>query len=318
MLYLNEKDLTAIAHPEMLIHAVESAMLRYHEGNYQMPLRMHISDQDRTHLLMPALTEEAYAVKLVSVIPRNKKSNKKAIQGLVSLFNINTGEPTCLLDAGKLTALRTAAVGSVGIKYLSNKNADSIGLFGLGVQGLHLAIMACQVRKIKRIMLFDYRKEQTDMVSQFLKNKLQIEIIRTDDAGAILKHCEIIITATTSIDPVIPNDEALFQEQHFCAIGSYKKEMQELPNSLFKKIDKVYCDTLDAKKESGDIHNPLEHQLIEESDLADLGPLIESGRVIENQLTCFKSVGMALFDLYVAKAFLANAIKFNKGQRLRT
>jgi len=314
---LNEKDLAKLAKPELLIGAIEDAMLCYEGGAFQMPLRMHLKDKENTHLLMPAITKDAYAVKLVSVNPDNKKLRQSIIHGLVTLFNKQTGAPVAIFDGGKLTALRTAAVGATSIKYLSNQNASVLGIVGLGAQGIHVAIMTAQVRPIKRIMIFNYHSIQSIAFAGHIKQVLGIEVITCKDINDLAKRSEIIITATNSTSPVLPDDIALYQKQCICAIGSYTPEMQELPNAVFEKATKLYCDTLHAKQETGDIINPLKLGLIEEEEISTIASLIKSNTIIEDEFTCFKSVGMALFDLFVAKAFYKSANDKGIGQIMK-
>jgi ornithine cyclodeaminase/alanine dehydrogenase-like protein (mu-crystallin family) len=316
LIFLNEKDLAKLAKPELLISAIESAILCYDKGTFQMPLRMHLNDAENTHLLMPAITDDTYAVKLVSVNPGNKKLKRSVIHGLVTLFHKQTGQPIAILDGSKLTALRTAAVGACSIKYLSNQKSSTLGMVGLGAQGIHLAIMTAQVRPIKRIMIFNYNSIQSIAFAGYVKEKLGIEVVTCNDMTDLVKHSEIIITATNSAKPVLPEDMALYQKQCICAIGSFTPAMQELPNALYEKLENLYCDTLHAKQETGDIINPLELGLINEEQISTIASLVKSQSIIENELTCFKSVGMALFDLFVAKAFYQNANNKGVGQIL--
>ena len=318
MIFLNASDLTSLAQPLILIKAIEDAMLLYDQESYKMPARMHFSNQQNTHLLMPALNEDAYAVKLVSVFPGNKQFNKPIIQGMLSLFHHKTGEPLAIMDAAKLTALRTAGVGAVAVKTLSDPEAKTLGMVGLGVQGLHLAIMIAQVRNLQRILISDYNPLQSTKVAHFLKQKLNLEIITCKNISDLVKHSEIIVTATNSATPVLPNDPLLYKNQCICAMGSYKPSMQEIPDVVFENLSELYCDTFQALQETGDIINPLENNLIHKEQIKTLGERIKSPVAFEKGLTCFKSVGMALFDLTVSKALYDLANDQGKGQLLNT
>ena len=94
--------------------------------------------------------------------------------------------------------------------------------------------------------------------------------------------------------------------------------MQEIPDVVFEKIESLYCDTLHAKLETGDLINPLQKGLLQEDQIRTLGQLIKSNTSLEEGLSCFKSVGMALFDLTVSKALYDRANHLGMGQILKT
>ncbi|MBP1674638.1 MAG: ornithine cyclodeaminase/mu-crystallin, partial [Bacteroidetes bacterium] len=104
-----------------------------------VPQRMHIDRGRDTFLLMPCLTDEYWTTKLVSFCPGNNGLGLPSIYGTVVLNSSSTGEPLAVMDGSKLTALRTAAVSAVGIKYLAPENARSLGIVGTGIQAVDQA-----------------------------------------------------------------------------------------------------------------------------------------------------------------------------------
>jgi ornithine cyclodeaminase len=130
----------------------------------------------------------------------------------------------------------------------------------------------------------------------------------------LLEASGAVITATTSRDPVLPDDAARLKGKHFIGIGSYKPAFREFPQAVFRLVETVYVDTEHAIEESGDLRVPLQEGWIRRDQVATLGRLIVSGRKPGGRTTLFKSVGMALFDVYVAKLVYERALMKGLGQ----
>lgn len=311
MLLLNESDIIKAVDFNELLKSVEEAFLIQEEGSFNMPDRTHIDQNGNVLLMMPCFTDDYFSTKLVSVFPENKNIGKPVLYGSVLLNDGQTGEPLAFLNGSKLTALRTAAVGALGLLYTTPKNLKTLGLIGAGVQGFHQVLFACAVREIEQVSIYDPFNNNLDAFIGDLKKYLpDVQITKSASAKELMKNSEAIITATTSMKPVLPDDKNLFEGKHFIGIGSYKPEMQELPDSLFKKVDQIFVDTPHASKESGDISIRIKNGLVKEDQIYTLGKLINKEVTIdEHQTSLFKSVGMALFDLIVAKRIYLNAIE---------
>lgn len=311
MLVLNSDDLTKSISVLDAMKSVEDAFLLQESGNYNMPNRMHIDFKENTLLLMPAFIDDFFSTKLVSVFPGNINKNISVIKGAVLLNDGDTGEPLAVMNGSMLTALRTGAVGGLGITYTTPLNIKSIGLIGAGQQGFHQVLFACTVRNIEKVFIFDpFNKNVQQFIADLKKLLPHIHITVVQSAKECILQSEAIITTTTSNLPVIPNDKDLMTGKHFIGIGSYKPDMREYPDQLFACIDKIIIDTDYAKSESGDILHPLKDGLIKEKDIHQLGMLINNEIAINIKgTTFFKSVGMALFDLCIAITIYKNAIK---------
>ena len=149
MKYLNSQTLRQVISPLEVIAAVEKAMVLYETPDYFMPQRPHFDRGENTLLLMPCFTPNSFGTKLVSVFPQNTLKGLPAIQGLMVLNSAETGEVLAILDVGTLTALRTAAIGAVSVKYLAKKEVKSLGVIGTGRQGIEQAIFTSKVRGIE-------------------------------------------------------------------------------------------------------------------------------------------------------------------------
>jgi len=284
------------------VMAMEEAMKDTANGVIEVPQRWHIDRGPNTLLLMPCFGEEYFSTKLVSMFPQNLLKKEPVIYGSVVLNDGQTGKPLAVLDGSKLTAMRTAAVGAVGIKYLAPENAVRLGIVGLGIQGFHQALFACQQRAIKELRIFDRSKEIVQrFASRFKAFYPNIKVVKCNSSKDLCQASDIIITATSSQQPVVPDTGEWWKGKTLIGIGSYKPEMKEYPDEIFKDLSQVFVDTLHAKAEAGDLVKPLRKGLIQESNVISLADLILEKTEIQGDTRYFKSVGMAAFDLYGAK-----------------
>ncbi|MEM7104287.1 MAG: ornithine cyclodeaminase family protein [Bacteroidota bacterium] len=302
MLILDDKTIFGAISYEEAIKAVEEAMVCYNSGDFLMPDRMHIDMNQNTLLLMPCVAGHYFGTKLVSVFPNNVAQDLPAIMGTMMLNDGKTGQPLAIFDAASLTAIRTGAVGGVAVKYLAPEVATTLGLVGIGVQGLQQAFFACTSRNISSLFFLNRNAEKakafTDRFSQEFPN---VKIHPMDTVEEIIRNVEIVITATNSADPVLPDNAALLVGKTYIAVGSYKPTMREMPDAFFSLIDTIYVDTTLAIKESGDVHFPLHNNLVNPENIKTLGKRIIENSTPPTGTIFFKSVGMGLFDVMTAK-----------------
>ncbi|UCG28506.1 MAG: hypothetical protein JSV24_03860, partial [Bacteroidales bacterium] len=247
-------------------------------------------------------TPESMATKLVSLYPGNVVKGKPVINGIVILNDAETGEPLAVFNGAKLTAVRTGAVGGVGVRYLSDPSINTAGIIGLGVQGFHQAIFACAVRGIQKLYVYDTDPGTIEPFKEkFSLYYPRVTVEAVSFVTDLIKKSELIVTATTSKTPVIPDDKSLFSGKKFIGFGTYKPDMREFPESLFRSLEQIFIDTGHALAETGDLIDPLKQGWIREDQVFTMGKLIMGERKIDFSGTnLFKSVGMALFDLVVS------------------
>ena len=300
--------------PTLWIDAMEEALLAAENKAYFTPNRMHVDMGENTLLLMPSAGPKSFATKLVSIFPENKKLNKAAIQGMVVLNDGKTGEGLALLNGSQLTAMRTAAIANVGVRYLSNENTNSIGIIGAGFQGKHIAWFACEERPIKQIYLVDYSEEVIKEFISFIKTKKpDIEVMVCKDAQELLSKTSLIVTATSSSQPVLPNDAELLKDKCIIGVGSYQPKMREFSNALFPLVNEIWIDAEHGKQESGDLLDPLKHQWIDSSQIKQITDLIGNYK-LTNGTRLYKTVGMGIFDLFAAQLVYDQCKKHDLGE----
>lgn len=318
MLILSNNEIASLLSTDQIIAEVESAMVAYEKNEAEVPQRMHMDNGNNTLLTMPAFGNTYFGTKLVCVVPGNRDKSLPVTNGAMVLNDAETGLPVALLNATKLTALRTAALGALGVRYLSPENETSVGLIGCGLQGMHQAVFACSVRNISKVYYLYRSKEKSDAFTQFVSQHqpgLVIEACHT--TTELLGKTNIIVAATTSSTPVLPDDPELLRGKHFISVGSYKPSMQEFPDSVYRLAGTLAIDSEFARHETGDIMNPLKKGILKEENVFTLGKIITGERMVDaKQTTAYKSTGMALYDLFVAQAMYERAMQNNIGTKV--
>ena len=304
MIILSEKDIKQILTPGLAIEAVESAMVMYEGDDFHMPPRTHVDYQGNVYLLMPCFIPGAFGSKLVSVFPENVSENIPVIQGIVVLNDGSTGIPLALMNGSAITAFRTGAIGAVGIKYLTDSNLSTLGIIGAGIQGYHQAYISTFVRNIREVFVYDLFPEKAkDTCEKLQAARPDVTFTPVLTTRELVGLSDAIITATTSEDPVVADEPDLLKGKTFIGIGSYKPNLRELPDALFSLIDRVFIDSMQAPEEAGDLVIPLNKGILKKESIFTFGKLINGSENAGLRSTrFFKSVGMAIFDLVVAKA----------------
>jgi len=321
MLYLSAADILQALTLKEVMGCVEEALCIYEDQAFVMPERMAVPcGEDNLLLLMPCVAADHMATKLVSVYPGNKARGRPVIDGLVVLYDRSTAEILGLMDGKTITAMRTGAVTGVSIARLSKADARSVGLVGCGVQGYYQLLYACAARDVAKIALYDIDPAAIPPLVARLRASLPgIEIVVEDSTEGLVRASDIVITATTAREPVLPDDPELFVGKHCVAIGSFEPKVREYPDAVFSLVEKVWVDIDFAKEESGELLVPLNKGLLREGQIETLGHLIRSGRAPErgsHGTTFSKSVGMALFDLTTARLTYAKALELGLGTEL--
>jgi ornithine cyclodeaminase/alanine dehydrogenase-like protein (mu-crystallin family) len=267
----------------------------------EAPQRMHVAVPGGTLLLMPAAGEMGTGVKLVTLNPSNPGRGLPFIHGAYMLFAPEDLAPECVIDGGALTALRTAAVSGLATRYLARGDAEHLVIFGAGVQGhSHLDAMAAEGR-LRRVTVVSRTLEPAEALASRARS-LGFEGA-VGDAGAVAA-ADIVCTCTTSNDPVL-DGSLLPAGCHVNAVGAYQPHTRELDDNAVLRA-KVVVETREAAlEEAGDLLIPIEAGVItREHIVAELGEVVR-GQVVrssDDDVTVFKSVGVAFEDLVLARA----------------
>lgn len=315
MLYLNKENIKEVVTLNEIMDELEKAFKVYEDNNFFMPDRIHIEKDENTLLYMPCFSDSIFGTKILTLFPENSKKKVPVTNGLMLLHDKDTGEPLALINGADITAYRTAGVGGVGIRHTTPESVETLGMIGAGVQGFYQILFACTARNFKQVMVYDkYSKNLSEFVAKLQLELPNVKFIIAKNSEELVQNSEVIITATPSSEPVVPNDEKLLKGKHFIAIGSYKPTMHEYPEAIFKVIDNLYIDTEFAVEESGDIITPLEEGWINKDKIKLFGKILN--KQIKEETTLYKSVGMALFDIKVSELIYNKALEKGAGQNI--
>jgi ornithine cyclodeaminase/alanine dehydrogenase-like protein (mu-crystallin family) len=281
------------------IDALEDAFRTRDPGSG--PLRTHVETAAGSLLLMPATGEDGVGVKLVTLTPDDPARGLPFIHAVYVLFEADTQAPAGTLDGAALTALRTAAVSGLATRHLANEDASRLVLFGAGVQATaHLEAMRA-VRPIREVVVVSRSRAPAEALAERARaSGLEASV---GEAGAVAE-ADLVCTCTTASTPVLEGS-ALDAGAHVNAVGSYQPQTRELDTETVRRA-RVVVETREvAMEEAGDLLIPIAEGAIgPDHVVADLKAVVrgEEVRRSRDDVTVFKSVGMAFEDLVVARA----------------
>ena len=306
-LILNRNEVASVLKMNDCMNIVEAAFSELSNGTAVLPLRTAITPPDGLALYMPAYLKKmgALACKVVTVYKNNPVNhNMPTTIGKVLLQDPETGNVICIMDGGYLTAVRTGAASGVATKYLARKDAGQVaGIFGAGVQAKMQLWAVAEAVKLSKSYVYDISEVAVGNFIKEMGEKLGIEIIKANNAGEMMQ-ADIICTATSSATPIF-DGKLVKPGTHINGIGSHTPNARELDTEIIKR-SKFVGDSREACfKEAGDIIIPVNEGAITESHFyAELGELItgkKEGRINNNEITIFKSNGLAIQDVATAK-----------------
>ena len=302
------------------ITIMKSAFVALSQGDAVLPPRSHIEvpDQRGTALFMPSYLPacQRLGLKVATLFDNNHQHDLPRLQSVMLLVDGSTGSPLAVLDGATLTAIRTGAASGAATDILARRDAAVVAVFGAGVQGrTQLEAVSC-VRSIRLVYIVDPNQEAAQSLASQMSQCLNVQILIGDKSDLAVREADIICTATASATPVFV-DRDVELGTHINAIGSYKPEVQEIPEKTVARARIVVDHRASALDEAGDLIIALQKGLIRREDLqTELGDVISgraSGRSSDDEITLFKSVGVGVQDLAAASFVYNRALELNLG-----
>lgn len=326
ILILKESDISSMITMSDIIEADKEALSIYSSHKSNIPLRsnLDIPEYKGQCLFMNgyAAPAKALGVKIVSVYPENINKNLTSVPATMVLVDAETGVVNSLIDGTYLTRLRTGAISGLATDILSRKDSKILALFGTGGQAVTQLEAVLTVRKIEEVRVFDIfqdrAKEFAKKMSEKFSKKFNVRIIAAESSDKAIENADIITTVTTSKKPVFDANKVK-KNVHINGVGSYTPDMQEIPEDILVKANKIYVDTRDgAINESGDLITPIKKGLIKKEKInGELGEVINGqikGRENDDEMTFFKTTGSAVLDLVAAQKIYEMAKTKGVGQ----
>jgi ornithine cyclodeaminase/alanine dehydrogenase-like protein (mu-crystallin family) len=291
-------DRIELARRVSMLDAIEALDRAFGQDLPVAPARQHHAVGEGDLLIMPAWSDRGAGVKLVTVNPGNAERGAPLIGGIYVLFDPVTLSPRALIDAGALTALRTAAVSGVATKHLAAEDASSLVVFGSGVQAQeHVAAMRA-VRPISTVVIVGRDIARAESLVRDLGSE---DIEARVGSPSDVKDAHVICCCTTSPTPLFSGD-SLRPGTHVNAVGSYKPDRRELDAATMRRAIVVVGSIESAMKEAGDVVMAIAEGMLDAANILDLKTIVRQPPETSGDLTVFKSVGAAYEDLVVALA----------------
>jgi len=290
-------------------------------GNAVNPLRhaMWLPDKSGLIGMMPAYLgdTEVMGLKTISVFPGNHTTDYDSHQGTVMLFETVNGRLLAMMDAGKITAIRTAAVSGVATRLLAGEDASVLAILGSGVQAeTHLEAMGI-ARQITGVRVWSQHFEHAQKFADQASAKHRIPITAFESVRAAVDGADIICTVTSATEPVLQGDW-ISPGTHINAVGSSVAFARELDTAAVVK-SKLFVDRRESTlNEAGDFLFPKNEGAIDEGHIrAEIGDILLdkiSGRESSDEITLFKSLGLAAEDVASAHYIYQKLLQQNEGQ----
>lgn len=310
MLYIDAATVRRLAPLPHLVSALETAL----QSDYLIPLRQIVQlpnrDDGGLFVSMPGFDHTgAGAIKLATVCPGNPQRGLPAVQALVVVFS-TTGTPVAAIDGVSLTYLRTAAVSALAAQHLAREDSSRLVVIGTGGLAPTLAAAHCAVRPITHVSVCGRRPERAAATAQAIHALVDrlIEIRSDIDADTAVRDADVISCATSSATPVL-RGKLLKPGAHVDLVGSFSVTRREADDDVLRGA-RLYADNLEGVlAEAGDIVEPLTRGVIRREhivgELADLVRQRVPGRMNEDEITVFKSVGSAMQDVAAARLVMS-------------
>jgi ornithine cyclodeaminase/alanine dehydrogenase-like protein (mu-crystallin family) len=318
-LVLNESDVGGLLDMRTAISSVRTAFEEQSKKQFLLPERQVFKSTDSAvvRLMAASLPQlQALGLKVLLGVPAKRKTGLTYF--LVLLLDPEDASLLAIISAGRLTQLRTGAASAVATKCLAKNAFGSIGILGAGVQGYAQLEAMAAIAKLKETSIYDMDTQRSQAVADKAKCELGVNarVARKIDE---LYEKDVICTATTAVKPLIFGDK-LRDGLHINAIGSNAPNRQEIDHTVLLK-SKVFTDkTEQALQEAGDLVIPINQRLYDADrivgEIADVVTGRIKGRTSNSDITLFKSVGIALEDVAVARAVYELAVHKGIGQQI--
>ncbi len=325
-LILNHADVAAHLRMSDCIGAMKEAFLALERGEVTMPLRSVSALPHGAGWLgvMPASLSNPpiAAVKAITVVPANSATALDSHQGAVLLFDASNGRLLSILDASAVTAIRTAAVSGLATATLARRDAGDLAILGTGIQATtHLEAIR-SVRTLRRVRVWGRNPERTaafvtrENARLGLQGERGARVETTASAREAVEGADLVVTATAAVEPILEGNW-LAPGAHVNAVGACRHNQRELDGATIRRSRVVVDRRESAMAEAGDILLAIAESAVGPDPIAaELGEILagkSEGRQRDEEITLFKSLGLAIQDLAAANAAYRSALAAGAG-----
>jgi alanine dehydrogenase len=286
--------------PRKAYDAVREAFVAYARGEWSMPQKVYVANYPAGDFrAMPALGGGHALLKWVTSFPGNPARGLPTVTGVVLLSDAEDGRLLAVLDAGAVTALRTAAAAVLAAETLARDDADSWAVVGCGPNGAETARMLVELGRPVRV--WDVDPARRDAVAE----ALGAEVAASAEAALA---SDVVATVTPGHEPLYGGG-SLRPGQHVSLMGADGPGKAEVAVEELRQA-RLFCDDWEQASHGGELTGAVESGLVRREDVTELGAVLTgdaAGRQHQNDVTLFDSTGLAIQDLAIAKAAYAKA-----------
>jgi alanine dehydrogenase len=316
MLVLSELDVKKLIDIPELIEVLEAAHAELSTGKAVMPVRLVVplpKIQGRI-TSMPAYLSEANALgmKVVTYFQDNPKRGLPAILATIMLYDTETGKISAIMDGSYITAIRTACASAMATKALANPETPVMGILGAGVQArAHIEALS-RVRTITNIKIYSPSGQSARKLKEEIEAESGVKIDPVDSAEKAVQEVDLLVTVTTAKEPILKAGW-LKPGVHINAVGSHRPDLREIDGETLKRAT-VFVDSREAiMAECGDILLAIKEGAITADHIAgEIGEVLSgklTGRTSGEEITLYKSVGVAVQDVATARLVYRKALE---------
>lgn len=308
ILILSHKEVLELLPIKECIPLMREALIALAAGKVHQPLRTIIRPPDAKGIigLMPTYMSgdaAAFGLKAVCVFPGNPAQGMDAHQGGVLLFSAETGELLATMNASAITAIRTAAVSGVATDLLARVDACNLAILGSGVQARSHLVAMSEVRLIKRCRIASRHIEHARDFAEEMRPDFSFPLEPVGTVEAALEGADLIVSATTAVEPIVRR-EWISAGAHLNLVGSCFPTTREVDSETMAAAS-LFVDSRESTfNEAGDYLLAARDGVIGPDHIrAEIGEVLKGdkpGRTSPEEITCFKSLGIAIEDLAAA------------------
>jgi len=321
ILVLSHAEVLELLPMKECIAVMREALNALAAGKTHQPLRTIIRPPDARGVmgLMPSYVSgdsAAFGLKAICVFPGNPAKGLDSHQGAVLLFSAETGELLAMMNASAITAIRTAAVSGVATELLARTDACNLALIGSGVQARSHLVAMSEVRSIKRCRVASRHIEHAKDFCEEMRPDFPFALEPVETVEEALAGADLIVTTTTAVEPIVRR-EWIAAGAHLNLVGSSTPNTREVDSETMAAVS-LFVDRRESTiNEAGDYLLAAREGVIGPNHIrAEIGEVLKGdrpGRTSPDEITCFKSLGLAVEDLFAAEHLYRKAREANAG-----
>ncbi len=299
-LWITDADVERLLSVEEAVPMVEAALRQQAAGAATNMPRGHTIAGPGVMLahMAAALHEEGvFGFKVYSIVDGK-------YQFFVLLYSVDSGDLLAVLEANRLGRRRTGAASGVSAKYMAREDSAEVGILGSGFQADAQLEAICSVRPIERVRVYSRNAENRDGFARRMAETLGIEVVAVDTPREAVESADILVTITNSRTPVFEG-AWLRPGTHVCAVGGANEYVTELDDTTIRRADFIAVDSIaQARIECGELLMPASRGLLLWEQVSEFWQVVggmKTGRRANDDITLFKSLGMAMWDVAAAK-----------------